>query len=293
MLREHDLRLTKRLGQHHLIDSRIIRRVVDACQLTGEETVVEIGAGLGALTESIAQRAGRVVAVEVDPRICALLRSRMRTCRNVSVVCQDILVFPWERMGPVIAVGAIPYSITSPILVSLSKHRRTIQQSVLIMQREVADRLLARSGTKSYGRLSVLAQYGWELTPLMSIPRNAFFPQPEVDSTCVRCVARASPATAVENEEMFFELVKAAFAHRRKSLVNCLREYAGNHLERSHVEYILRDLSLPVSVRGEALTLQQFASLTNALLRMNQPFLINYKKSDRRKPDGIKKVALP
>jgi 16S rRNA (adenine1518-N6/adenine1519-N6)-dimethyltransferase len=265
LLRQHGVRLTKRLGQHHLIQPALIERFVDACRLSPEDTVVEIGPGLGALTEPLARRAGRVIAVEVDRRIGGLLAERLASHRNVSVVQQDILDFPWEQTGRVVVAGAIPYQITSPILVALSEHRRTIARAVLILQAEVGDRLAASPGTKAYGRLSILAQYGWEVSIRFRVPRGAFFPQPSVDSQCVELFARAHPAVAVDDEVAFFEVVKAAFAHRRKTLVNCLTGIAPWRLSRPRATEVVTGIGLSPSVRGETLSLAEFAALANSL----------------------------
>jgi 16S rRNA (adenine1518-N6/adenine1519-N6)-dimethyltransferase len=266
LLRTRGLRLTKRLGQHHLIDERVIRRVVERCQLSREETVVEIGAGLGALTEPLAERASRVIAVEVDEQICSLLAERMQSRQNVAVLCQDIADFSWDRARDVTVVGAIPYHITSPILIWLCEGRRAIRKAVLIIQHEVAQRLVARPGTKAYGRLSVLGQYCWEITLLLKIPRSAFFPHPEVDSCCVQLLRRVRPPVTVESEPFFFEVVKASFSHRRKTLVNCLSGQGSGWIARPDAAALVNKLGLPASIRGEALSLDQFAALANALL---------------------------
>ncbi len=268
LLAARRLRLTKRLGQHHLVDSATAQRVVAAGGLSPETTVVEIGAGLGALTEPLAAVAGRVIAVEVDRPIAALLAERMQPHRNVTVVCQDILTYDWvpaAAAGPVWVVGAIPYHITSPILVALSEHRAHIAGAVLVLQDEVARRLIARPGTKAYGRLSVLAQYGWELTAVFPVSRRAFFPQPAVDSACLRLLPRRQPAVAVVDQAAFFEVVKAAFAHRRKTLANCLNDTCiGGRTVRGAAE-LVRSLGWPAAVRGETLSLEQFAALANRL----------------------------
>ncbi|MBI2495570.1 MAG: ribosomal RNA small subunit methyltransferase A [Candidatus Omnitrophica bacterium] len=275
LLRTHGLRLTKRLGQHFLVDERVVRQIVEQCGLSSSETVIEIGPGLGALTEPLAERAGRVIAVEIDPRIAALLAERLASAPHVTVRCQDILEFPWRSVGDVTVVGAIPYHLTSSILSALSEARRAIRRVVLVVQEELAQRLLAAPGTKAYGRLSVMAQYAWDVSPRLFIPRNAFFPQPEVDSRCLLLRGRRRAPVAVASEPVFFEVVKAAFSHRRKTLVNCLTKgcvsaaMGGSgravRLGRSQVESLLRGLGLPLSVRGEALSLAQFAALANAL----------------------------
>lgn len=265
LLRAHDLRLTKRLGQHHLVDGRVIDDLMRRVSITHDQTVVEIGAGLGALTEPLARKAWRVLAVELDRRICALLRERLASLTNVSVVCGDILAFPWEEHRGVSVVGAIPYHITSPLLVALSSARRAIREAWIILQQEVAQRLMAAPGTKAYGRLSVLGQYAWTITPIMTIPPRAFFPQPEVESVCLHLLAHERPRVAVSDETRFFEVVKAAFGHRRKTLVNCLSAAERPRVSRPHAEALVRQLGLPASVRGETLSLEQFAALANAL----------------------------
>ena len=265
LLAAHGLRLSKRLGQHYLVDRRVIERVVQACGLTRRDVVVEIGAGLGALTEPLAAAAGRVIAVEFDPKIFALLARRMAGRANVEPVCQDILSFAWPQVPGAVAIGAIPYEITSPILVALAEARTAIPRAILIIQREVADRLLAAPGTRAYGRLSVLTRYCWEVRRVLNIPRGAFVPPPAVESACVRLDARATPPVAVD-EARFFELVKAAFAQRRKTLVNCLLAHRAFGLSRSQAEAAVLAVGLPATVRGEICTLEHFAALTTALV---------------------------
>ena len=264
-LRTHELRLTKRLGQHHLVDAQLAGRLIEQVHLSPNETVVEIGAGLGALTELLAANAGRVIAVEVDPKVCELLRVRLAGCSNVSVLCEDILTFSWTAHQGSVVVGAIPYHITSPILVSLCGNRRVIREAWLILQEEVAQRLLAQPGTKAYGRLSVLGQYCWDIASVMTISRSAFFPQPEVDSVCLKLQPRSQPPVAVADEPLMFEVVKAAFAHRRKTLANCLSAHEPTLANRPQAEAVLRQMGLPAGVRGEQLSLEQFAHLANAL----------------------------
>jgi len=275
LLKAHNLRLTKRLGQHHLVDARAIERIVEACALTPEDRVIDIGAGLGALTEPLARRAGRVVAVEVDRGICALLAQRMRPFPNVRVECRDILAFTAQELRGAVAVGAIPYHITSQILVWLSEARRALRKIVLVVQREVAARLAAAPGTKAYGRLSILAQYGWQVRELFPISRSAFFPQPDVDSRCLALLPRSAAPVRVCDERAFFELVKAAFSQRRKTLANCLRGLVlvdgagGSRVQPTQAELAgaLDQMRLKPSARGETLSLEQFASLTDLLLR--------------------------
>ena len=265
VLRTHGLRLTKRLGQHHLIDARMVRRVVEACELSPRDTVVEIGAGLGALTEHLAASGARVIAVEIDRKIAAVLADRLAAQPAVTVVHEDILEFAWDRVGRAVVAGAIPYHITSPILAALSAHRQAVGRAVLVVQQEVAGRLVAHPGTAAYSRLSVLAQYGWEVARLFEVPRSAFFPQPRVDSSCVRLLPRTQPLVAVDDERWFFEVVKAAFAHRRKTLVNGLIGM-DRRFSRQQAESAVARLGLPRTIRGETLSLEQLAQLARFLI---------------------------
>ncbi len=270
LLRAHRLRLTKRLGQHHLVDARVVERIVEACQLTPTDTVLEIGPGLGALTEGLAERAGRVVAVEVDRGIATLLRARLAGRHNVTVACEDVLRYSWAGVRDAVAVGAIPYHITAPIIVALYEHRRAIRRAVLILQREVGGRLAAKPGTKAYGRLSVLGQYAWDIVTLFGVPRSAFYPQPEVDSVCVRLTARKEARVVVDDEATLFDVVKAAFAQRRKTLANCLSGPQGLGLSRSEAEAVLQRAGLPAGVRGETLSLSQFAAVADRFAPMRR-----------------------
>ena len=267
LLAARGLRLTKRLGQHHLVDERLVHRLIEAVRLGPDDTVVEIGPGLGALTEFLLERAGRVIAVEVDRAIAELLSQRLRGRRNLTVHCGDILAFPWVLAAPAVVVGAIPYHITSPILAALCEARPYIRRAVLVVQEEVARRLAARAGTKAYGRLSILVQYGWEVSRLLPVPRGAFFPIPRVDSCAVELKRREAPAVAVADEPLFFAVVKAAFSQRRKTLVNCLTASPVLRLNRARAEAALRTTGLAPAVRGETLTIAQFAALATRLAK--------------------------
>lgn len=265
LLATQGIRLRKRLGQHHLVDARILERVADACELDGTARVVEIGAGLGALTEPLARRAGHVLAVEVDRRIAALLEQRLAPVPNVTVLCDDILRVPAARVRGAVIAGAIPYAITSPILVWLAALRRTIPRAVLVLQAEVAGRMLAAPGGRAYGRLSLLTKYWWDASRLFPVPRSAFFPQPEVDSVCLRLLPREAPPVAVADDTFLFEVIKAAFGQRRKTLANNLARLGTPRRSRAAVERAVAAAGLPSAARAETLSLEQFAALANSL----------------------------
>ena len=265
LLRAHGLRLRKRLGQHHLVDPQVVRQLIQRGQFSRDEAIIEIGAGLGALTEPLAQVVSRVTALDVDQQFCDVLAQRMAAFPHVRVLCQDVLRFSWTGLKDVTVVGAIPYHITSPIVVALCEARQAIRRAILIVQHEVAQRLLASPGTKAYGRLSVLGQYGWRITRLFDVPRSAFFPQPAVDSCCVQFTARARPAVDVDDEAFFFQVVKAALAQRRKTLINCLSHQDAVGVPRESLEAMIQPLGFSPTLRGETLSIAQFASLANAL----------------------------
>ena len=275
LLRADGIRLTKRLGQHYLIDSRICQRLVSLCEIAPEDTIVEIGAGLGALTDLLAARAKRVVAVEVDRAVSENLKRRLAPLSTVEVLCQDILEFPWPLYRGSKVVGAIPYHITSPILVSLCEQASLVPRDSLWspavtvawlgIQHEVAQRLCAAPGSRAYGRLTVLVQYRFTVSRLARIARSAFFPQPEVDSAWVRLVAHPSPPVTVEDEALLFDVVRAAFSQRRKTLANCLIQLRAPRLTRTQALSLIQEAGLAAGVRGETLPLEAFARVTNHL----------------------------
>ena len=268
-LRAHRLRLNKRLGQHYLIDPRLCSRLVGLCDLSVDDAVIEIGAGLGALTDLLAARAKRVVAVEVDRAICELLNTRMAHIPNVEVRCQDILTLRWADYPGSKVAGAIPYQITSHVLASLCEREAGVPAAWLGLQREVAQRLVARPGTKAYGRLTILVQYRFAVQQQARIPRAAFFPQPEVDSVWLHLSAHHPPPVLVRDESLLFEVVRAAFSQRRKTLLNCLAQLTRPRLNRSEALEAIRESRLPVGIRGEELSLEDFARLTNTVSRLN------------------------
>ena len=263
------LRLKKSLGQNYLIDPHVTRRAADACELGPDDTVIEIGAGLGALTELLAPRVKRLIAVEIDPQIAELLAQRFRDAPNVEVVCRDILDFPWARYPGSLVVGAIPYQITSPILVELCRPGRRLPAVWLGMQDEVARRLTAAPGTKAYGRLTVLVRYRFAVTRLMTLPRQAFFPAPRVDSAWIKLAARPFSSVEVADEALLFDVVKAAFSQRRKMLLNCLGELTVRRLSRQDAAQAIQRAGIAAGVRGETLSLEQFAQLTGAIQNLS------------------------
>lgn len=250
----------KRLGQHFLIDPNIVRKIVALAELSPSDRVLEIGPGRGILTEALCHVAGRVTAVEVDPRLHAYLESRQAELPNVELVCEDALAYPVESLPPgTVVVANLPYYISTPLLFRLLDQRGRFPRMVLMLQAEVADRLVAMAGGSDYGVLSVMAQYAADITKSFRVSAQCFRPRPEVASAVVLLRTKAQTRLNQQEEGAFRALVKAAFAHRRKTIVNSLRD-EGYH--QKHIVEALTQLDLSTTVRAEMLSLEHFVQLS-------------------------------
>ncbi len=261
------------LGQHFLADPAVAARIVAAVGATARELVCEIGTGEGALTAGLAAVAGRVLALEVDPRLQAALAARDRRWPNVEVRLADARAFPYgdlpaarpDPAGRVLVAGNLPYSASKPILLRLWEARGALHAATVMVQREVAERLVARPGSKAYGSLSVLWQTWADLAPVVTVPPGAFRPPPAVESTVVQAVFRAAPRVPVDDPAAFVRLVKAAFAQRRKTLANALR--AGfPELGPAGVARGLGTAGVDGGRRAETLDLEEFSRLARSFV---------------------------
>ena len=255
----------KRLGQHFLIDPNIVRKIVALAELGPNDHVFEIGPGRGILTEALSHAAGRVTAVEVDSRLHAYLETRQAELPNVELVCEDALAYPVESlpMGTVV-VANLPYYISTPLLFRLLDQRGRFPRMVLMLQAEVADRLVAKPGGSDYGILSVMAQYAAEITKLFRVSAQCFRPRPEVASAVVLLRTKERTRLSRQEDIAFRALVKAAFAHRRKTLVNSLKD---ERYDQKQVTDALNSLSLSPTARAEVLSVAQFVELTRLIAR--------------------------
>jgi 16S rRNA (adenine1518-N6/adenine1519-N6)-dimethyltransferase len=257
----------KRLGQNFLIDPNIVRKIVATADLSPADTVFEIGPGRGVLTEALSRAVRRVVAVEIDPQLHRLLQDRQADWPNVQLVCADALTYPLETVSTgAIVVANLPYYLSTPLLFRLLEQRHRFPRLVLMLQNEVADRLVAKAGTADYGILSVMAQYAAEITKVFRVSAQCFRPRPEVGSAVVSLRTKKETVLSLEEESTFARLVKSAFAHRRKTLVNSLRDegYTSSAVMRA-----LTDTGITATARAETLTLEQFVQLTGRLGRCN------------------------
>lgn len=274
VLERHGFTFKKSFGQNFLTDTNILQKIVDTAEIDDQVNVIEIGPGIGALTEFLAERAAQVMAFEIDHRLVPILADTLRDFDNVTVVNEDILKVDLAQHIqnfknpdlPIKVVANLPYYITTPILMHLIESGIPFSEFVVMMQKEVADRISAKPKTKAYGSLSIAVQYYMTAKVAFIVPRTVFVPAPNVDSAILKMVRRPEPAVAVEDEKFFFKVSKASFTHRRKTLWNNLTGYFGKTEEvKDKLTKALDQAGLSPSVRGEALGLEEFASLSDAL----------------------------
>ena len=274
ILERHGFTFKKSFGQNFLTDTNILQKIVDTAEIDKNVNVIEIGPRIGALTEFLAESAAEVMAFEIDDRLVPILADTLRDFDNVTVVNQDILKVDLAQYIaefknpdlPIKVVANLPYYITTPILMHLIESGIPFSEFVVMMQKEVADRISAQPNTKAYGSLSIAVQYYMTAKVAFIVPRTVFVPAPNVDSAILKMVRREQPAVEVQDEKFFFKVTKASFVHRRKTLWNNLTSYFGKSEEvKAKLENALAKANLAANVRGEALDLAAFARLSDAL----------------------------
>ena len=269
ILKVFHLRASKKLGQNFLIDAAVVRGIVEAAELQEGERVLEIGPGIGTLTQGLAESGAQVTAVELDKKLPAVLAETLKGYENVRIVQGDILKTDIrELMGdaPFKVAANLPYYITTPILMALLEQRLPIRKIVTMVQKEVAERMIAPPGSKTYGALSVAVQYYTAPEIVLDVPPKSFIPAPEVDSVVIACKVRGEPPVTVRDEKLFFRVVKAAFGQRRKTLSNALK---GAGFLKDEVQGALEQAGIEAARRGETLSLEEFAQLADAFTTKN------------------------
>ncbi len=275
-LREHGIRIKKGLGQNFLIDEKILNRIVEVAHLNKEDMVIEIGPGIGTLTKRLAEKVKKVLAIEFDEHLVRLLKETLRSYPNVEIIQGDILKTDLRKLAitdyrsPITklkVVANLPYYITTPIIIHLLKAREILSNIVVMVQREVGRRMVAKPRTKDYGALSLLVQYYTKPQIVVKVPRSAFLPSPEVDSCVVNLEVLKKPAVEVKDEELFFKVVRAAFEQRRKALKNALSRTRDLRLSKKKVLEILEKADIGPLRRGETLSLEEFARLSNLIAK--------------------------
>lgn len=274
VLERHGFTFKKSFGQNFLTDTNILQKIVDTAEIDKHVNVIEIGPGIGALTEFLAENAAEVMAFEIDERLMPILADTLQEFENVKIINEDILKSDLQARIkefsnpelPIKVVANLPYYITTPILMHLIESRIPFSEFVVMMQREVADRISAQPNSKSYSSLSIAVQYYMTAKVAFIVPRTVFVPAPNVDSAILKMTRRDKPAVEVKDEPFFFKVSKASFTHRRKTLWNNLTSCFGKSDEiKTRLENALNNADLSPNVRGEALDLQEFSRLSDSL----------------------------
>lgn len=274
VLERHGFTFKKSFGQNFLTDTNILQKIVDTAEIDKNVNVIEIGPGIGALTEFLAENAAEVMAFEIDERLVPILEDTLRDHDNIKVINEDVLKADLQTRVkefknpnlPIKVVANLPYYITTPILMHLIESKIPFAEFVVMMQKEVADRISAEPNTKAYGSLSIAVQYYMTAKVAFVVPRTVFVPAPNVDSAILKMTRREQPLVEVKDEDFFFRVSKISFVHRRKTLWNNLTSHFGKSEEvKTKLEQALGNANIKPSIRGEALSIPDFARLSDAL----------------------------
>ena len=271
VLQKHNFHIQKKYGQNFLIDTHVLEKIISSSGVTKEDFVLEIGPGIGTMTQYLCEAAREVVAVEIDRKLIPVLAETLADYKNVTVLNEDILKVDIARLAaehnngrPVKVVANLPYYITTPIIMGLFEAHVPVESITVMVQKEVADRMRTGPGSKDYGALSLAVQYYARPELIANVPPNCFMPRPRVGSAVIRLTRHEKPPVRVENEEYLFQLIRASFQQRRKTLVNGLNHAPDIHVSKEAFEEALIKMGLSPGVRGEALDLAEFAELANS-----------------------------
>ena len=272
ILQKYHFVFQKKYGQNFLIDGNILDKIIESAQITKDDCVIEIGPGIGTMTQYLAEAAREVIAVEIDKVLIPILEDTLAPYDNVTVINEDILkvdinalVSEKNQGRPIKVVANLPYYITTPIIMGLFESKVPLNSITIMVQKEVADRMQVGPGTKDYGALSLAVQYYAKPEVVVQVPPSCFMPQPKVGSAVIRLTKYEKPAVHVENEAFFFQVIRASFNQRRKTLVNGIMNAANLNIRKEKVLEALEEMELSATIRGEALTLDQFATFSNIL----------------------------
>ena len=270
IIKKYDFAFQKRFGQNFLIDGHVIEKIIKAADITKEDTILEIGPGIGTMTQYLAEAAGKVYAVEIDKNLLPVLAETLGEYDNVEVINNDILKVDIKELlgedaGNVKVVANLPYYITTPIIMGLCENHIPAKSITVMVQKEVALRMQAAPGTKDYGALSLAVQYYAQPYIVANVPPNCFMPRPNVGSAVIKLTRWDNPPVKVNDEKLMFDLIRASFNQRRKTLQNGINNAPNLNFTKEQVVEALKEMGLPETVRGEALTLEQFARLSDLL----------------------------
>lgn len=274
VLKKYDFVFQKRFGQNFLIDTHVLDKIIAASEITKDDFVLEIGPGIGTMTQYLADAAREVVAVEIDDALIPILQDTLKDWDNATILHGDILKTDLNRLAlekndgkPIKVVANLPYYITTPIIMSLFENQVPLQSITIMVQKEVAERMQTGPGSKDYGALSLAVQYYADPEIVANVPPNCFMPRPKVGSAVIRLIRHSKPPVNVIDEKLMFRLIRASFNQRRKTLVNGLKNASDLAFTKEQIESAITACNLPLTIRGEALSLEEFAALTNELVR--------------------------
>ena len=276
VLQKYGFNFQKKFGQNFLIDTHVLDKIIGAANITKDDFVLEIGPGIGTMTQYLCENARQVVAIEIDKNLIPILEDTLSEYDNVEVINDDVLKVDLEKLAaekndgkPIKVVANLPYYITTPIIMGLFENKVPLESITIMVQKEVADRMQVGPGTKDYGALSLAVQYYSKPQIVANVPPNCFIPRPNVGSAVIKLTRYEEPPVKVENEELMFALIRASFNQRRKTMMNSLSNglagISGKHYSKEQLQNALKEAGLPLTIRGEALTLEQFATVSNIL----------------------------
>ena len=272
VLQKYNFSFQKKFGQNFLIDTHVLDKIIRSAEITKEDMVVEIGPGIGTMTQYLACAAGKVAAIEIDKALIPILENTLEGYENVQVINDDVLKVDIAKLAkeenggrPIKVVANLPYYITTPIIMGLFENHVPLKSITVMVQKEVADRMQVGPGTKDYGALSLAVQYYAKPYIVANVPPNCFMPRPKVGSAVIRLERYDEPPVQVEDEKLMFRIIRASFNQRRKTLANGLKNSPELQFSKEEIEKAIEGIGKSVSVRGEALTLEEFAALSNLL----------------------------
>lgn len=276
ILNKYGIHANKSLGQNFLINNEVVSTIIESANISNKDLVIEIGPGLGTLTSRLLEKAGKVICVELDDRMISILEDRFKLYNNFELIHNDVLKVDLNKiieeslensnLKTAKIVANLPYYITTPIIMKLLEEKLNIETITVMIQKEVADRLVALPGTKNAGAITYSVYYYADAIKIIDVEKNSFIPEPNVTSTVIQLKIRKESLLQVENEELMFKIIKQAFMQRRKTLVNALSNLAIFN-NKEEIIQLLKELNINEKVRGEALTIEQYAKITNRILK--------------------------
>ncbi len=276
IIKKYEFNFKKNFGQNFLVDERVLDKIVSAADINENDLVIEVGPGIGTLTQAMAKRAGKVVSVEIDKTLVPILGELLADYDNIEIINEDILKVDINELierhkGMNVKMAAnLPYNITTPIIMNILEKHIPMESLTVMIQKEVAYRMNAKPSTKDYGSLSLVTQYYCEPYLVANVPQNCFMPRPNVDSAVIKLTILKEPRVNVKNEQFMFEFIKAAFSQRRKTLVNCIFSSGMLGLNKEELGNILNELGYDERVRGESLTLEDYAKISDKMLEFRK-----------------------